>query len=57
MTKEQILNNVVRHNQTSVDGKSFMFRLVGFLNKTLTLNINGNKFDVIPYLLIIFTLT
>ena len=48
MKKEEILNNVIRHNQTSVDGKSFMFRLVGFLNKTLTLNINGNKYDVIP---------
>ena len=48
MTKEQILNNVVRHNQSSVNGHNFMFRLIGFMNKSLTLPINGKGIDVIP---------
>ena len=31
MTKQTVLNNIVRNNQTTIDGKSYFFRLLGVL--------------------------
>jgi hypothetical protein len=48
MTKDIILNNIIRNNQTSIDGNSYFFRLLGLKNKTLSLPINEEITNVLP---------
>ena len=47
-SKADILNNVVRRNQSSLEGRNIFFRLLGLQNKTLTLFIGGEAMNVIP---------
>ena len=47
-SKADILNNVIRKNQSSLEGRNIFFRLLGLQNKTLTLFINGEAMNVIP---------
>ncbi len=47
-SKEEIFNNIVRKNLTSYRGRNIFFRLLGLKNKTLTLEIEGEKMNVIP---------
>ena len=47
-SKEEIFNNIVRKNLTSVEGRNIFFRLLGLKNRTLTLEIEGEKMNVIP---------
>ena len=48
MTKDTILNNIVRNNQTSINGSSYFFRLLGLKNKTLSLPIGETSINVLP---------
>ena len=48
VSKTDILNNVVRRNQSSLGDRNIFFRLLGLQNKTLTLSIDGNDMNVIP---------
>ena len=48
MTKDTVLNNIVRNNQTTIDGNSYFFRLLGLKNKTLSLPIEGVSINVLP---------
>jgi len=47
-SKEELFNNIVRKNLTSVEGRNIFFRLLGLKNRTLTLEIEGEKMNVIP---------
>ena len=46
--KDTILNNIGRNNQTSINGSSYFFRLLGLKNKTLSLPIGEATVDVLP---------
>lgn len=47
-SKEDILNNIIRNNQSKINGKSYFFRLLGLKNKTLNINIEGSTTAVLP---------